>query len=447
METIMVFIPLTILIVSALATKKMAESMVAATLIAMLLLHKGNFISGTIDSFYSVLAGSSFQFVLLILVGFGGLIELLQKSGALMGFGNLISRFAKGPKKPLLLAWLMSLVLFVDEYLNCLTTTFSMREITDRNGIPREHLALQAHFMACSLAMTIPFSSWTAFTVSLIGQQGMGFSDYLKAIPYMFYPLLAMILCLLLVAGIVPKVGPLKDSYERIQSGGPPLLKESKSESLVEIAEPDMDKQTNAVYALVPIIVLVGGVLYFDNDLVHGLFMALLVQFVLYVGSRIMTVTEFFSNFFTGVKSMTTLSVVIFFGFTLTHANEELGFFDVLIGGVGSAVPAWMVPLTAFLLVGFCTFAVGGCWVVMMIAMPVFLPLAASAGVSLTVTVAAVMSGISLGYSLCFYADAVFMASAGTGVSNLRVIRTVLPYAAILTVLSAAGYILVGLNG
>ena len=142
---------------------------------------------------------------------------------------------------------------------------------------------------------------------------------------------------------------------------------------------------------------------------------------------------------------MTTLSVVIFFGFTLTHANEELGFFDVLIGGVGSAVPAWMVPVTAFLLVGFCTFAVGGCWVVMLIAMPVFLPLAASAGVSQILTVAAVMSGISLGYRLCFYADAVFMASAGTGVSNLRVIRTVLPYAAVLTVLSCVGYILAGI--
>ena len=82
-----------------------------------------------------------------------------------------------------------------------------------------------------------------------------------------------------------------------MQGGGPSLLEEAGSESLVEIAEPDMENVSHAVYALVPIVVLVAGVLYFDNDLVHGLFLALLVQFVMYVGGRRMTVGEFFTNF------------------------------------------------------------------------------------------------------------------------------------------------------
>lgn len=444
MQDLLVFLPLTVLIVSALMTKKMAESMIAATFVAMLLLHRGNFLHGTIDSFYASLANDSFQFVLLILVTFGGLIQLLQKSGALTGFGNLLARFAKGPKRSLVLAWLMSFILFVDEFLNCLTVTFSLREITDRNGIPREHLALQAHFMACSLVLVVPFSSWTAFTVSLIGESGFGFLDYAKAIPFMFYPLLAVVLSLLLALGIVPKVGALKVSYRRVADGGSVLVQEAGGESLVDIAEPDSEHASPAIFALVPIAVLVGGVLYFDNDLVYGLFVALLVQFVMYVGGRQMTVGEFFTNFFDGVKSMTTLIVVIFFGFTLSRANEALGFFDVLIGGVGGAVPAELLPVMTFLLVGFCTFAVGGCWIVMLIAFPIFLSLAAASGASAILVIAAVISGISLGYSLCFYADAVFMASAGTGVSNLRVIKTVLPYALGLTVLSCIGYITSG---
>lgn len=103
--------------------------------------------------------------MLCIIIGFGGMITLFQESGALMGFRDLLLKIAAGPKRTLVLAWLMSVIMFVDEYLNALTVTFSMREITDKNRIPREHLALQANIMACCLCMTIPFSSWTAFSV------------------------------------------------------------------------------------------------------------------------------------------------------------------------------------------------------------------------------------------------------------------------------------------
>ncbi len=444
MQDLLVFIPLTVLIVCALATKKMAESMIAATLVAMALLHKGNFLSGTIDSFYASISNDSFQFVLLIVTTFGGVVQLLQKSGALTGFGDLLARFAKGPKRTLVLAWFMAFILFVDEFLNCLTVTFSLRDIMDRNRIPREHLALQSHFMACSLVLIVPFSSWTAFTISLIADAGLGFADYAKAIPFMFYPLLAVIVSLLLALGVLPKVGSLKAAYRRVAEGGPVLLQEVKGESLVDIAEPDTENASHAIFALIPIATLVCGVLYFDNDLVHGLFLTLAVQFLMYVGGRRMKIGEFFGHFFDGVKSMNTFLIVIFFGFTLSRANEALDFFDVLIGGVGSSVPPQLLPVMAFLLVGFCTFAVGGCWIVMLIAFPIFLSLAAASGASMVLVIAAVISGISLGYNLCFYADAVFMASAGTGVSNLRVIKTVFPYAMAITALSAVGYTAAG---
>lgn len=106
--------------------------------------------------------------------------------------------------------------------------------------------------------------------------------------------------------------------------------------------------------------------------------------------------------------------------------------------------PAWnaMVPLAV--LVGATVFAVGGCWVVMTIAIPVFVPLALSMGVAAPVIIAAVMSGIALGYSTCFYADAVFMTTAGTGVSNITIIRTTIPYAAGAAVIAVVGSLLCG---
>ena len=146
----MAFAPLTFLIIYALKTRKMADTMVLATLLAMVLLHRQRFLTGTIDAMYAALSNSSYQFVLCI-IGFGGMITLFQESGALMGFRDLLLKIASGPKRTLVLAWLMSVVMFVDEYLNALTVTFSMREITDRNRIPREHLAQQANIMACCL--------------------------------------------------------------------------------------------------------------------------------------------------------------------------------------------------------------------------------------------------------------------------------------------------------
>ena len=87
-DIILTLLPLTFLIATALITKKMAESMIAAALLAMVILYRGDFLGGTIDSLYNTLSNSSYQFVIFILVGFGGMIKLLQESGALSGFNN-----------------------------------------------------------------------------------------------------------------------------------------------------------------------------------------------------------------------------------------------------------------------------------------------------------------------------------------------------------------------
>ena len=442
---LLAFAPLTFLIVYALKTRKMADAMVLGTLLSMVLLHRQHFLTGTIDALYATLSNSSYQFALLVIIGFGGMITLFQESGALMGFRDLLLKVASGPRRTLVLAWLMSAVMFVDEYLNALTVTFSMREITDKNRIPREHLAMQANLMACCLCMTIPFSSWTAFTVGLVGEYGLGFQDYLRAIPRMIYPLCMILLCLLLALGVFPKAGPLKKAYERVRGGGPTFERDEKAEKLVDIADVDESRVSPAWNAIVPLAALVGGTILFDNDLVHGMVLAILAQFLLYVPQKLMTVGRFFEHFFNGAKGMTSLAIVVCFGFMLSEANRELGLFDILINSIGSTVPAFLIAPLAFLLVGLTVFAVGGCWAVMTIAIPVFVPLALSMGVAAPVIIAAVMSGIALGYSTCFYADAVFMTTAGTGVSNITVIRTTLPYAVGAAAVSFIGFLLLGL--
>lgn len=439
LHTITAFLPLTVLLVLALLTKKMAESMTAATLLAMLILHKGNILSGTIDDFYETLSDGSFQFCIILMMAFGGVIELFQKSGGLMGFGNFVSKFAAGKHKPLVLSWIMSVLMFPDEYLNSITVSFSMRDITDRNGISREHLAFQVHAMACCICVLLPFTSWIGFSLSLISDFDMGFTDYVKAIPMMIYPILLMVLCLLLALGWAPKVGVLKTAEERIRAGTG-VSSGKDHGSLVDVSDNSDMTATSPLNALVPIIALIIGVLAFDNDLIHGLFIALVVQFAMYTLQKIMTVSGFFETFFAGAKSMTTLTIVLFFGFTLSKANKELGFFDIVIGGVGGSIPGFLLPAIAFLLTGFCVFAIGGCWVVMLITVPLFIPMGIAAGVSSTLILAAVLSGITMGYGLCLYGDTVFMTTLGTGVSNITVIKSTLPYGIALIIISVIGF-------
>ena len=446
LHNILAFAPLILLIAMALITKKMAESMVISVFFATILLYRQNSLDGFLDMAYDVLADSSFQFVLFVMIGFGGLITLFQESGALMGFRDFLDKYASGPKKSMFLAWVMSLIMFVDEYLNALTVTFSMRDITDKSGIPREHLAFQAYAMACCLCMTIPFTSWTAFTVGLISEYGLGFYDYVESIPYMFFPLLMLVLCLLLIFGLFPKVGEMKRAYQRVENGGPALLIDEKADKLVDVGSVDEEKVSSALNAIIPLVVLIAGVLLCDNDLLHGLVLALLAQFVLYVGQKIMTLAEFFENFFNGAKSMTSLAIVIGFGFILSRENRDLGMFDILINGFGGKVPAFLLPLIAFILVGLTTFAVGSCWVVMTISIPIFMPIALSCGVPPVQMIAAVMSGVAMGFSLCFYADTVFMTTAGTGVSNIAIIKTTIPYAIGIIILTAIGFVICGIS-
>lgn len=446
MANVQALLPLLTLIILAVTTKRMGESLLASMLLSMLLLHKGNIVRGTLGSFYSTLADPSFQFCIIFLLTFGIIMKLFQESGGLKGFADFMTRFIKSPRSALVFCWIMDIILFIDEYLDALTVSFSMRRITDSYDIPREHLAFHVNAMACSLCLAVPMTSWTAFIVTLIEKNGMGLSDYIRGIPMMFYPVLMIILCLLLALGVIPKLGNLKKAYGRVRDGGPTLIHEKNEKSLVDMGKLDESKNSSPLNILVPLLVIIAGSVIFDRNMLNGLLLGIVCQFILYLTQKLMTISEFFENLYSGASSMLTLLMIIFFGFVLNDANEQLGLFDIVVGFAGESLPPWMLPAATFLITGGLVFATGSCWMIMLLAVPIFIPLANEMGVDPVLTLAALMSGIGLGYSTCFYGDTIFLSAAGTEVSNMTIIKTTLPYALILIVLSTAGYLILGLN-
>lgn len=437
-------IPIAVLIIGVLITKKMAEMVMLASLVGAILVYKADFFSGFIGMMYGAISNPSYQFLLILLLGFGGMIKLFEKSGALMGFGNILSKFANGPKKSMVATWLMGIIMFVDDYLNVLAVSFSMRGITDKNGVPREHLAYGVNSMGACVCVLIPFTSWAAFAIGCMSEQGLGFGDYVRAIPYMFFPWIAILVCLLVAVGVIPKVGLIKKAYQRVADGGPVLVEESVGTSIVNMNIEDDGKASSPLNFIIPIIVLVVVMLIFDNDVIHGLIAALVVQAIMYLAQRIMTLTDFMNNFFEGVTSMATLAVIISFAYVLGAANDAMGFSEYLIGNMSAFVSPKLLPALAFLIVAFVAFAAASFWVLILITTPIFIPLATSMGVDPSIIVAAIMSGVAFGSKFCFYSDAVFMTSAGTGVSNMTQIKAVAPYVLSSAVLAAIGFLIVG---
>lgn len=389
-------IPILVLITGALITKKIGESMIVASVVGVVLVYKGNFFNGYVEQMYHVLTNDSYQFILIIIMCFGAAVKLFQASGCLTGFGNLVSKVAYGPKKPLFLALLTNVIMFVDDYLNTLGVTFSMREVTDRNGIPREHLAFQTAVMAPSLCVLIPFSSWAAFTVGIASDYDVTMSDYIAGIPYMWFPILMVLFCILLAAGILPKVGNLKQAYKRVEEGGPVLPENTGEKSLVNLEMDENIESSSALNFLVPMIVLVAATVYYDNDLVHGMLAAIVTQAVLYIGQKIISPAEFLNVCFEGCKSMASMAIIVFFAFIINSVNSEMGFAEFLITNICKALPMQLLPLLIFLIMSFATFATAGYWLMQVIALPIFLPMAAIAGLSPAIALACVMSGVTL---------------------------------------------------
>ena len=415
-------IPLLILILGALYTRRIIEPACLASVVAVVMRYGTDFVNGYLEKMYQVLSDPSFQLLIIVGIGFTGISALADASGAMAGFRRILERRCKTQHTTIFYTWLLGAVVFIDDYLNALAVSASMKGISDKMRIPREHLAYTVNCMGACVCVMLPFSSWAAFAVGCAGQQGMGMKEYIGAIPFMFYPICAILIALLLAYGLIPKIGELKLAYVRVEAGGSVLASESKEEK--EASE----KESSALNFVIPMLALIIGMLAFDKNIVMGMLLAIACMLVMYCGQKLMKVTEFFDIFLEGCSGMTPMLITIFVTFIMEKCTEEMGFTDLVTRLMSRTVPASLLPATAFLSVACITFFAASFWTLIVIAFPIFLPMAVTMGVNPSLVIGAVMSGVALGSQTCLYSDAIFMVSAGTGVSNDTQFRVVAPY-------------------
>ena len=208
-------IPLLILIAGALITKRIMEPALISSVVAVAMLEGGNFVNGYVGKMYEVLSNPSYQLLVFVGLGFAGISALLEKSGAMLGFRRVMEKICRTRSQTIFFTWLLGGIVFIDDYLNALAVSASMKGISDEKRIPREHLAYTVNCMGACVCVLLPISSWAAFAVGCASEQNMGMTEYLQAIPFMFYPICAILISLLLAFGKFPRLGELKKAYRR----------------------------------------------------------------------------------------------------------------------------------------------------------------------------------------------------------------------------------------
>lgn len=416
-------IPLVILIIGALLTRRIIEPAFLSSVVSAVLLYRGDFLQGYLTKMYEVLGDPSFQLLVIVGIGFTGISALLEKSGALLGFRAILEKWCKTRSSCLFFTWLLGGVIFIDDYLNALAVSAAMKGVSDRSRVPREHLAYTVNCMGACICVMLPFSSWAVFAVGCAAEQGLGMEDYIRAIPLMFYPICAILISLLLALGRFPRIGELKRAYARVEGGGTVLAEER-----VQLEEGAGIEPVSPFYFLIPMMVLIAVMLAFEKDIIAGMLAAVAVMLFLYRSKGLMSVHEFFDAFLNGAAGITPMLITIYVTYIMEKSIEELGFTGFLTEQMSRAVPGTLLPAIAFLSVAGITFFAASFWTLIVIAFPIFLPMAAGMGVYQPLVIAAVMSGVALGSQACLYSDAVFMVAAGTDVPNDIQFRVVVPY-------------------
>ena len=156
-------VPILLVLVIAIVTRRALEPLAIGAAAAFILLDGFGCIGGLVDGTYAVFRGDTFGMITAVTLLFGVFVQLLEKSRAADAFSNEIGRHVKSAKASLFAAWIVGIILFIDDFLNAIVVGTTMRKTTDRYGVPREMLAYITDVTAGPMAVLLPFSAWAIF--------------------------------------------------------------------------------------------------------------------------------------------------------------------------------------------------------------------------------------------------------------------------------------------
>ena len=467
-------LPPVVAIVLALNTKEVYTSLLVGIASGALLYANGNLELALTTLFFnedggmvSKLSDSSNVGILVFLVMLGILVALMNKAGGSAAFGRWASTHIHTRAGAQFATLLLGVMIFVDDYFNCLTVGSVMRPVTDRQKISRAKLAYLIDATAAPICIIAPVSSWAAAVTSSVpeGSGINGFTMFLRTIPYNYYAIMTVVMCLFLIF-TGTDYGPMKRNEENAKNGD---LFTTEDRPYGDDMDDGTDTKGHVVDLVAPVIVLIAscifGMIYsggffegvdfvsaFANcnasmGLVMGSSIALLFTFVFYRTRQVMTFQDFAACIPDGFKAMVSPMLILTLAWTLSGMTGLLGakyYVADLLSGSAAALQ-YLLPFIIFIVAVFLAFATGTSWGTFSILIPIVCH-AFPEGEMLVISIAACLSGAVCGDHCSPISDTTIMASAGAHCSHVNHVSTQLPYALTVAAISAGCYVLAGVG-
>ena len=471
-STALSLLPPVVAIVLALNTKEVYTSLLVGIATGALLYANGNLELALNTLFFNEeggmvakLADSSNVGILVFLVMLGILVALMNKAGGSAAFGRWASTHIHTRAGAQLATFVLGVVIFVDDYFNCLTVGSVMRPVTDRQKVSRAKLAYLIDATAAPVCIIAPVSSWAAAVTSSVpeGSGINGFTMFLRTIPYNYYALLTLVMIFFLVL-TGADYGPMKLNEDNALNGD---LFTTDDRPYGDDADDGSDTRGHVVDLIAPVLVLIAacifGMVYtggffegvdfvtaFANcsasmGLVLGSAIALMFTFVFYRVRGVMTFQDFAACIPEGFKAMVSPMLILTLAWTLSGMTGLLGakyYVASLLSGSAAALQ-YLLPIIIFVVAVFLAFATGTSWGTFSILVPIVCH-AFPEGEMLVVSIAACLSGAVCGDHCSPISDTTIMASAGAHCSHVNHVSTQLPYAMTAAAISAGCYLLCG---
>ena len=465
-------LPPAAMLIFAIKTKKSFEALIFGSLVAYVLLYGVGFLSPWCDLVLGEISNADNQYILLICGLFGSLIFLLREARGTEGFSTWVLKLCKSEKTVLLTSVFLGCIIFVDDYLNIMTIGTCMKDVCDKRKVPREALAYVIDSTGAPVCALLPFSTWAVFYAGMFMTEpavqalgfGSGIETYIHVIPFMFYPIIAVLVTLLFALGIIPKLGRMKKAYERVQAGDlglQPLVQVDEALGDHTVAGMEENMETGAVESmlekarrsappgkaldfLLPMAVLIGVTIY-TGDMLIAIITTLFVCLFLFVPRKLMTFGRFSELFIQGFADMLPVLAILLASFLVKTACGEMNLSGYVISLVEPFLNGAILPGIVFLILAALTFITSSFWGIEVIALPIVIPLAVALDGNILLTLAAVVSGGVFGSHACFYSDATVLSSATCEINNLEHAITQAPYAVISAVLAFTAFIGAGI--
>ena len=465
-------LPPIIAIALALITKEVYSSLFIGILSGALLYSEFN-LELTVKTLFfdenagmlSKLSDSGNVGILVFLVMLGSLVIMMNKAGGSEAFGKWASTKIKTKVGASLATTALGVLIFVDDYFNCLTVGSVMRPVTDRHKVSRAKLAYLIDATAAPICIIAPISSWAAAVTSSVPKESdiNGFLVFLRTIPYNYYAILTIVM-MLFISIRQFDFGPMKEYEDNAKKGD---LFTSYADEFEEAAMIEANPNGKVVDLVLPVIVLIagciGGMIYsggffsgvdlidaFANasasvGLVIGGFIGLVFTFFFYMFRGVLTFEEYMSCFTEGFKQMVSPILILTFAWTLAAVTKLLGA-SVFVGGVvassAGALQAFL-PAVIFLVGMSLAFATGTSWGTFSILIPIVVGVFPS-GEMMIIAIASCLSGAVCGDHCSPISDTTIMSSAGAQCHHVNHVSTQIPYALTVAAVSAVAYVISG---